>query len=331
MHEAQIPGISGRWIGNTTEARLPGQIPPLYALRAFEAVVRTGSTTLAAADLGVTQSTVSKHIKTLEDHFARRLFLRNGPRMEVTPQGRMLADGLGQGFRQIGEACAIFQSGRAVLRLKTPSTLTMRWLLSCLGRFRATSPGFEVEVASVWMDIDTVDFRTEPYDCAILLGPGTFGGGTRNARLFDEWLIPICAPGLTSEGTVDLAACDLIHPSPDRRDWRRWLRKAGLDGKVDVMRGQLFDTLEQGNAAAIAGHGVSVEDLALCENAIRDGRLALPFPTAVATGDSYHLVWPDSSRKSAHIRRLLAFLQAEVPRLDHPGLRYIGSDEGSGS
>lgn len=102
----------------------------------------------------------------------------------------------------------------------------MRWLLDCLSRFRQTAQAFDVQAASVWMDIDSVDFFSEPYDCAILLGNGHFGANTAAAKLFDEWLIPICAPALLADGQRDLAACPLIHPSPDRRDWRRWLQKA---------------------------------------------------------------------------------------------------------
>lgn len=156
-------------------AAMAKALPPLYALRAFEAAARTGSATGAAEELNLTQSAVSKHIKTLEAHFGRKLFHRHGPRLEVTPQGQIFADGLKHGFKQIEDACAVFQSERNVLRLKAPSTLTMRWLLDAVSRFRATEPGFDVQITSVWMDIDTVDFFTEPHDCAICSARGSSG------------------------------------------------------------------------------------------------------------------------------------------------------------
>lgn len=298
-------------------------LPPLYALRAFEAVVRSGSVTRAADELGITQSAVSKHLKTLEDHFDRKLFTRSGPRLRATPDARIMAEELKQAFRQIGDASAAFRGQRAALRVKAPSTLTMRWLLPCLRRFRETAPEFEVEISSVWMDIDSIDFFAEPYDCAILLGAGQFGAGTSSEKLFDELLIPICAPGLAPQGVADLARYSLIHPSPDRRDWRRWLQKAGGGADLDIMRGQVFDTLEQGTAAAMAGHGISVGDLGLCADALAAGQLALPFGTAVATGDAYCLIWPDSSRKRAWIQQFLAFLRGQVPRMDHPGVACV--------
>ncbi|MFC4623456.1 LysR substrate-binding domain-containing protein [Comamonas nitrativorans] len=301
-------------------------LPPLYALRAFECVARMGSVTLAGQALHVTQSTISKHLKTLETHFGCKLFLRTGPRLALTPQGEMLAVQLRQGFQRIEAACALFHGQRNTLRLKAPSTLTMRWLLGGLHAFRDTAPGFEVQASSIWMDIDAVDFATEPYDCAILLGTGHFGAGTRSALLFDEWLIPICAPALVDGAgpqPPSLIGQALLHPSPDRRDWRRWLEKSGHPQALDLRHGQVFDTLEQGNTAAMAGHGIAVGDLALCQDALAAGQLVLPWKTAVGTGDGYYLVWPDEAGKLPLIERLLAFLRDRLPRTDYPEIRYV--------
>jgi len=299
------------------------KIPPLYALRAFESAARTGTASLAAEELCLTQSAVSKHIKTLEHYFDCQLFIRKGPKMIVTPQGQIFAEGLKYGFKQIEEACAIFQSHRGVLRLKAPSTLTMRWLLSALRSYRNTDPGISVQTSSIWMDIDTVDFFSEPYDCAILLGSGNFGEGTHSSKLFDEWLIPICSPALLNDkGSIELTNQEIIHPSPDKRDWRRWLDKSKLDLAFDMTRGEVFDTLEQGNAAAISGHGVSIGDLALCSEAILNKQLVLPFKTAVSTGDGYYLVWPKISGKDDYIRHLLMFLKKIVPCVNYPDLEY---------
>ena len=304
----------------------PPALPPLYALRAFECVARTGSVTLAGQTLHVTQSTISKHLKTLETHFGCKLLLRTGPRLALTPQGEILAVQLRQGFQRIEAACALFHGQRNTVRLKAPSTLTMRWLLGCLQAFRNTAPGFEVQVSSIWMDIDTVDFAAEPYDCAILLGAGHFGAGTHSTLLFEEWLIPICAPALVAEAGADpllLARQALLHPSPDRRDWRRWLEKSGHQEAVDLRHGQVFDTLEQGNTAAMAGHGIAVGDLALCQDALAAGQLVLPWKTAVRTGDGYYLVWPDEAGKQPLIDRLRGFLHTRLPRTQYPDIVYI--------
>ena len=160
-------------------------LPPVYALRAFESAARTGSFTQAAEELSLTQNAVSKHVKTLEEYFGRKLFVRHGPRLSVTTQGLVFASGLRRGFRQIEESCRLFHARHDVLRLKAPSTLTMRWLLDALAAFRKTQPGFEVQITSVWMDVDTVDFFSEPYDCAILR-KGEFRHADREPP--DGWL-----------------------------------------------------------------------------------------------------------------------------------------------
>ena len=184
-------------------------------------------------------------MRTLEAYFGRRLFVRHGPKMTVTAEAHIFASGLRRGFRQIEEACVLFQSQRDVL-LKAPSTLTMRWLLDAPAAFRATRPAFEVQIASVWMDVDTVDFFSESYDCAILLGAGKFGEATQ-CEAVRRMVIPVCSRATATVARTNPAACELIHPSPDRRDWRRWLKGSGHDLEVDITRGQVFDMLERGS------------------------------------------------------------------------------------
>ena len=110
------------------------RLPPLYALRAFEAAARHASFTRAAAELAITQSAVSRHIRTLEEHFGCRLFERSGRHLQLTETARGLLPGVREGFDALEKACATLRSEDACLRLKAPSTLTMRWLLARLSR-----------------------------------------------------------------------------------------------------------------------------------------------------------------------------------------------------
>ncbi|WP_039847313.1 LysR family transcriptional regulator, partial [Pseudomonas amygdali] len=169
------------------------RIPPLYALRAFEVAARSCSFTRAAQELSLTQSAISRHIRTLEETLGCRLFERNGPRLSLSDEGRRLSSQLKIGFRIIEDACQPFRGQGANLRLKSPSTLTMRWLLHALESFKKPAPALPVQLSSVWMDFDSVDFYSEPFDCAILLGNGSFGAEVETCKLFDEWLIPICS------------------------------------------------------------------------------------------------------------------------------------------
>jgi DNA-binding transcriptional LysR family regulator len=288
-------------------------LPPLYALRAFEAAARLGSFSKAAVSLNLTPGAISKHILTLEAWFDCELFIRNGPKVEITSAGRQLAGQLHEGFQCIETACSTLHSNSSELRLKAPSTVTMRWLLNVLHSFRESYSTPVIDMVSVWMDTDTVDFNKEPYDCAILLGNGDFGAGNESRLLFEEWLIPVCAPEQVQRARDELYYCDLIHPTHDRRDWKRWTDKSGKYAGLDITSGKVFDTLEHGNIAAISGHGVSVGDLLLSYSSIADGTLALPFDEAVATGDGYYLVWPSGASRQQNVERLFAYLKNQVP------------------
>lgn len=302
------------------------RLAPLYALRAFEAAARHLSYTRAAEELALTQSAVSRHVRTLESDFGCRLFERQGRGLRLTEPGRLLLPGLQQGFAALESACAGLRAEESELRLKAPSTLTMRWLLARLSRFRLQQPDIEVQLTAAWMDVDRVDFEREPFDCAVLLNDGTIPEGWEQARLFDEWLIPVCAAPAAGDGSWDLArlqAAEQLHPTPDRRDWRQWLQATGLSAEVPLKGGQVFDMLELGIVAASRGYGVSIGDLLLVSEDVLQGRLALPMPTAVFSGSSYYLVWPKSRRGQERFHRLRDFLLADIQSLPLPPVTYL--------
>ncbi|MDF2641514.1 MAG: regulatory protein LysR [Pseudomonas sp.] len=305
---------------------MPRSLPPLYALRAFEAAARHASFTRAAQELSITQSAVSRHIRTLEDHFACRLFQRNGRNLQLTETARALLPGVRDGFLALERACTTVMAEEGILRMKAPSTLTMRWLLARLSRFRHLQAGNEVQLTSAWMDIDSVDFAQEPFDCAILLSRGHFPPDWEATLLFPEWLIPVGAPALLQEAPWNverLARAELLHPTPDRRDWRRWLERMGLAGEVSLKGGQVFDTLELGMIAAARGYGVSMGDLLMVAEDVAQGRLSLPWRTAVFSGENYYLVWPKTRPGAERLRRLSDFLQNEVTTMTLPEVELL--------
>ena len=301
------------------------RIQALHALRAFEVASRYGSFTRAAEELALTQGAVSHHIKTLESMFGCSLFERRGPKLRLTEHGRLLAQELKVGFKIIENACALLRQDRYGLRLKAPSTLTVRWLLRALDCFKKVENSCSVQLSSVWMDIDSVDFYSEPYDCAILLANGRFPADVEGFKLFDEWLIPVCHPDYLQDPNPDLAIlsqCDFLHPSTDRRDWRRWL--ARMDAlHISINQGQVFDTLDQGISAAQQGLGISVVDLVLASADVAAGRLVMPFKHAVATGDGYYMTWLKASPKARQMLRLRDFLLAQVPPLVSKEINYL--------
>ncbi len=299
------------------------RMPPLYALRAFEVAARFGSFTQAAESLCITQSAVSRHVKTLEESLGCQLFERRGSRLALTDTGRLLAQELKVGFRTIENACIAINRQQDALRLKAPSTLTMRWLLGALENFQLTHPQDRVQLTSAWMDLDSVDFHNEPFDCAILLSHGGFPADWNRIKLFDEWLVPVCAPefqGGSSWTAERLAGAELIHPSRDCRDWRRWLQRVGLVDRIAWQQGKLFDTLELGISAAAQGHGMSIGDLALVGSELQKGSLILPFQQAVRSGDSYYLVWPATGETALTLTRMKDYLLAHLPDIGNQGV-----------
>ena len=155
------------------------------------------------------------------------------------------------------------------------------------------------------------------------MGNGYFGEDTDSRLLFQEWLIPVCAPALQAQAQGDIAVCELIHPSADRRDWRRWLQRTGAFPALNLARGKVFDTLEQGSLAAMSGHGIAVADLLLSLTAIQTGMLALPFKQAVATGEGYYLVWPKASTRLRNIELLYRWLKEAAPEADMAELLWL--------
>ncbi|KPN72317.1 LysR family transcriptional regulator [Neisseria sp. 83E34] len=289
-------------------------LPPLYALRAFERAVHLESFTLAAQELHITQSAVSKHIKTLENHFGCLLFIRKGHKLTVTNHGKILARDLQSAFKLIEGSCRSFEENRSVLRLKVPTSLMMSWLIDCLKEYKKLEKQPHIHASSVWMDTDFVDFSSEPFDCAILLSNGNFEAGISSIKLFDEWLVPICSPNiLERDGSIDLDKHDVIQPSPDRRDWKRWQAATGYAKEIAGLPGQVFDTLAQAASAAAAGHGLGIGDLALCAKMIQAQQLAVPIKMAVQTGDAYYLVMPTDSRKESVIQKFADFLTGYIP------------------
>ncbi|MFV0454269.1 MAG: LysR substrate-binding domain-containing protein [Pseudomonas sp.] len=140
----------------------------------------------------------------------------------------------------------------------------------------------------------------EPSDCAVLLGNGNFPADWRSVKLFDEWLVPVCSPALRGDkpwAAETLAAAELIHPSRDCRDWRRWLERVGLGEAVDWQKGTLFDTLELGISAAALGHGVSIGGLAL--------------------------VWPSHSAEHRVLTRMRDHLLAHLPDTQQQVVRLL--------
>jgi LysR family glycine cleavage system transcriptional activator len=279
-------------------------LPPLNALRAFEAAARQLSFTRAAQELHVTQTAVSHQMRLLEQHLGVRLFLRLPRRLVLTSEGRAYARELGRVFERIGDATAALQAQprREVLAVTSLPSLAARWLVPRLGGFLDAHPQIDLRLAATERP---VDFVRESIDVGIRWGYGRWAG-LHSERLMDDECFPVCSPALLPRrrrlSLADLARLTLLHDdSPD--DWRRWLRAAGASG-VDAERGHVFNDASMTLQLAVEGRGVALGRRVLVAGELAAGRLVRPFPKGIPSDPAYYVV---SSPHTTDLPRVQAF------------------------
>jgi LysR family glycine cleavage system transcriptional activator len=289
------------------------QLPPLAAIRVFEAAARHLSFTEAAAELGMTQAAVSYQIKVLEERAGTPLFLRQPRRVTLTEAGQKLAPAVTQAFALIGEAYASVRSGAdGVLTVSTLLTFASNWLAQHLGLFQLAHPALAVRVDT---SNRIVDFAREDIDVAIRSGGGNWPG-METHMLFRADFTPVLSPGLAASiGGVKEPADLLKLPILDPGDiwWKQWFEAAGVnaDGLAERPGTSMGAQAYEANAA-IAGQGVAIVTRALFKVELGDGRLIQPFDIVGDDGHAYWLVYPTGRRNVPKIRVFRDWILAEV-------------------
>jgi LysR family glycine cleavage system transcriptional activator len=274
-------------------------LPPLNALRAFEAAARLGSFKDAAAELSVTHGAISRHIRLLEDWMGPpALFRRLNRRVVLTPTGVALRDETGPALDRLSAAAERHQArgGKpppAILRVNALATFTLRWLLPRLARFREIHPEIEVRLST---SNEPLEALSEPYDVIIRGGPDTFYGFTGHPFLTERRL-PVCSPALLARlplnEVADLRLHTLIHASTLPRVWPDWLAAArvqDLTAAASLTLDHFYLTLQ----AALDGLGVAMGPTALVADDLATGRLVAPFPKITLPTRDYHAYLPDA-------------------------------------
>lgn len=279
-------------------------LPPMTALRAFEAVARHLSFTRAAEELGMTQAAVSYQIKQLEDRVGAQLFLRKPRRVELSEVGARLAPEVGQAFDILRNA---FASTRGAvdnqLSITAVSTFASQWLAQNLGLFQLAHPQIAVRLDS---SNDLVDLLHDDFDLGIRTMPEGPVDGLVSHLLVKGDFTPLLSPALAeSIGGVKHPSDLLRLPILDPRDeWlEQWFDAAGVEGysaegrPVSMMGQQsLLGT------AAMAGRGVAMLTPALFRDEINAGRLVQPFPLLAEAARGYYLAYPESRRNAPKVR-----------------------------
>jgi LysR family transcriptional regulator, glycine cleavage system transcriptional activator len=288
------------------------RLPPLNALRAFEAAARHLSFTRAAAELHVTQTAISHQIKALEERLGVRLFRRLPRGLLLTEAAQRLLPPVRDAFDQIAAATERLAAGGvgATLTVSVLPSFAAKWLVPRLGRLRAAHPDLDLRISA---SSELVDFARDDVDVGIRMGSGVYPG-LRVERLFGEALVPVCSP-LLREGPhpllrpEDLAHHVLLHDD-DYAGWELWLRLAGVPG-VLARRGPVFTDSGMVVQAAAEGQGVALARRVLAAGDLAAGRLVQPFDVSIPHDLAYYLVCPEATAEQPKIAAFRSWLLAE--------------------
>jgi len=292
---------------------MPRRLPPLNALKAFEAAARHGSFTRAAEELCVTQGAVSHQVKALEAELGLKLFNRERQRLVITEAGRTYLVVVRDAFDRIGDGTErLLQRQRGgVLTVSTSPNFAAKWLVHRLGRFAEVHPEIDLRISA---SPHHVDFAREDIDLAVRHGDGT-AAGLHVTRLCTEELFPVCSPKLLNgrnrlRAPADLARFPLLHVG-DRQGWRQWLDFAGAIG-VDPSRGPILNQASMAIDAAVDGQGIALARTALAAWDLIGGRLVRPFGAAMPASYAYWIVCSEAVAKLPKIVAFSDWLLAEA-------------------
>ena len=291
------------------------RLPPLNALRVFEAAARHLSFKDAANELSITQAAVSHQVKSLEDYLGVQLFKRAGRGVQLTEAARACLPRLREGFDSLAAAVEMIhlRADETDLQITAPPVFTARWLMPRLADFAKREPKIDVRVVSSSKMVDAgaldsatlvgnFDLRSESSGVEIHLGSGDYPG-YRADKLFNVSTIAVANPELVQgkpglREPADLAQHTLLHD--DAMDlvaqghaWAKWLDMAGVADKVDGTRGPHFSTNILSLEAASQKLGVALALRPLVDADLASGRLCAPFKVALTPLSSYYLVCPE--------------------------------------
>jgi LysR family glycine cleavage system transcriptional activator len=309
------------------------RLPPLNALRAFEAAARHLNFSRAADELSVTPGAVSQQIQNLEDYVGAALFKRTPKGLLLTDAAQTALPALREAFDRLAEAASLLTAavdGRRLTITAAPS-FAAKWLVPRLGAFEQLHPQVDVWLSA---GLELVDLTAGEVDVAIRYGAGRYPG-LEVRRLMSETVIPVVSPELLKEHALnspeDLKTLILLHDgSPDVDDscpdWSMWLAARGVRG-VDGMRGPRFNQSSLVIEAAANGRGVALAKRTLAQADLEAGRLVAPLQIATAVDFAYYLVHPKAKGRLPQVKAFISWIEAEA--LAHEeALRAI--DNGAG-
>ncbi|MBB5216228.1 LysR family transcriptional regulator [Parapusillimonas granuli] len=289
-------------------------------LRCFDAAARHSNFTKAAAELHVTQGSVSQQVKKLEEWLDTPLFHRAARNLALTEEGARLADAVKQSFENLGLALAdLRQRHRShITSLSCSPSFALMWLTPRIGGLLRENPDLTLRVRGEFHSLDRYRMEQEQIQAAIRFDPGGYGD-LRAVSFLDEWLIPVASPGFVAAhpeitDARRLPAALMLHDAmpwenaPEHVEWNTWLDGAGVPAPA-AHTGLQFNLSQLALAAALSGQGVAMGRAALVLDDLKSGRLAQVFPQVVKSRASYQFVTPRQT--TAPLIRIGDWLQAQ--------------------
>ncbi|MPS66976.1 LysR substrate-binding domain-containing protein [Novosphingobium aerophilum] len=287
------------------------RLPPLTAIRAFEAAGRHENFSRAAEELGMTQAAISYQIRQLEDRVGRALFVRGKGRVRLSEAGLRLLPAISAAFGGMAEAfAAIREEDHEVLSITSLTSIGGAWLGARIGRFQLRHPDIAVRLS---LSNDVIDLSASSFDVAIRAGKGNWPG-MRSEFLFRQHLAPMCSPAFLEMHAIrrpeDLLRVERL--TPDDPWWSAWFEAAGVDAPPLQRGGMYMDNQLPEASVVMSGFGVALMSPLFWRAEMASGRLVQPFETLYMPGNSHWLVHPDGRVGLRKIERLREWLREEV-------------------
>jgi DNA-binding transcriptional LysR family regulator len=286
-------------------------LPSISALLAFEAVARLGSATKAAQELSLTQSAVSRQLKTLEEQLGVGLLVRQGRQLALTQAGRSYVVEVRDILNRLANASVSVRANPTGghLNLAILPAFGMHWLAPRLADFARSHPEVTVNLST---RLEPFAIHDSPFDAAIHFGREDWPG-VHYLPLMPETVVPVCAPEVLSaplEDAADMLRLTLLHLETRPRGWARWLAALGVEGAPT--EGMVFDQFATMAQAAIHGLGVALLPTFFAEPYLQSGQLRLASTQTTQSIGSYYLVWPDAREERAALRSFRNWLASQT-------------------
>ncbi|WP_298293614.1 transcriptional regulator GcvA [uncultured Litoreibacter sp.] len=310
---------------------MSGRLPPLTALRAFEAAARHMSFAMAAAELNVTPAALSFQIKSLEKHLGAPVFKRINRAVELTEEGALLRPGVEDGFAALQSAWRSVQRklDSATLTVTAGPGFTAKWLAPRLFSFAQANPDIELRFSA---SLQMMDFARDDVDVAIRFGQGD-DTGLYSRNIIDEWASPMVTPALAERlRTIeDLQELPLLHDDhvaflSQNPNWDYFFQLNELPPNSD--HGPRFSQSDHAIDAALAGAGVVLGRISMTEAHLRDGRLVMPLNVGIRLNASYRLLCPLGSETRSQVARFIDWVSEETKGIGQyaEGVTFLNSE-----